>query len=68
TATLYIWMRVPDGWDSERFASFLLEECGVSFAPGSFFGRGGEGYVRISITSPKERIAEAMERLSHLKL
>jgi len=66
-ATLYIWMRVPSGWDSEGFASFLLEECGVSFAPGSFFGRGGDGYVRISLTTPEERIAEAIGRMAELR-
>lgn len=60
-------MRVPDGWDSEGFASFLLEECGVSFAPGSFFGRGGEGYVCISLTTPEERIAEAIGRMDKFR-
>jgi len=63
-ATLYIWLRVPAGWDSVGFAIFLLEECGVSIAPGSFFGENGEGYVRISLTTPKERIAEAIERMN----
>ena len=67
-ATLYLWAQIPAGQDSEGLATKLLNEAGVSVAPGSFFGDAGEGYVRISITSPKERIAEAMERLSHLKL
>ena len=67
-ATLYLWAQIPAGQDSEGLATKLLNEAGVSVAPGSFFGDVGEGYVRISITSPKERIAEAMERLSHLKL
>jgi len=62
-ATLYIWLRVPAGWNSEGFAILLLEECGVSVAPGSFFGERGEGYMRISLTTSKERIAEAFERI-----
>ncbi len=66
-ATLYLWAQIPAGQNSEGLATKLLNEAGVSVAPGSFFGDVGEGYVRISITSPKERIAEAMERLSHLK-
>jgi LL-diaminopimelate aminotransferase len=62
-ATLYAWARVRAGWDSERFALALLERTGVSVSPGSFFGPGGEGYVRVSATAPTVRIREAMERL-----
>ena len=62
-ATFYIWARVPDGRSSEEFATTLLENAGVSIAPGSFFGENGEGYVRISLTAPEPRIAEAMDRL-----
>ncbi len=62
-ASLYLWVRIPAGYDSEGFATMLLDEAGVSVAPGSFFGRGGEGDVRISITAPDDRIAAAMDRL-----
>jgi len=62
-ATLYIWTRVPEGWDSEGFATVLLEKAGVAVAPGSFFGERGEGYIRISLTSPEPRIAEAVDRI-----
>jgi len=65
-ATLYLWARIPEGYDSEGFATKLLNEAGVSVAPGSFFGEGGEGYVRISLTAPDARIAEAMDRLGGL--
>ena len=65
-ATPYIWARVPSGWGSEAFALALLGETGVSIAPGSFFGPGGEGYVRISATVPTERIREATERLRRM--
>jgi LL-diaminopimelate aminotransferase len=62
-ATLYVWARVPPGWaSSEEFALALLEQTGVSVAPGSFFGPAGEGYVRLSVTAPTERVREAMER------
>jgi LL-diaminopimelate aminotransferase len=62
-ATLYLWAHVPPGWRSEEFALALLEETGVSLSPGTFFGPGGEGYVRISVTAPTQRVQEAMERL-----
>jgi len=62
-ATLYVWVRAPQGWGSEQFALALLEQTGVSLSPGPFFGPAGEGYVRVSVTAPTERVREAMERL-----
>jgi LL-diaminopimelate aminotransferase len=63
-ATLYAWARIPGpGWTSETFALELLKRTGVALAPGSFFGPGGEGYVRISVTARTARVQEAMERL-----
>ena len=62
-ATLYVWAQVPPGWTSEAFALALLEQTGVAIVPGSFFGPGGEGYVRVSVTAPTARIREAVERL-----
>ncbi len=67
-ATLYAWARVPSGWESEPFALALLEQTGVAFAPGPFFGPSGEGYVRISVTAPTERVQEAMVRLQRIIL
>jgi len=70
-ATLYVWARIPEpgegqvpsGWTSETFALALLERTGVAVIPGSFFGPGGEGYVRVSVTAPTPRVREAMQRL-----
>jgi LL-diaminopimelate aminotransferase len=62
-ATLYVWAPIPPGWTSEGFGLKLLGETGVAVAPGSFFGRGGAGYVRISVTAPTARLREAMARL-----
>lgn len=63
-ASLYVWAEIPNGYDdSVNFAAATLEHSGVSFTPGTVFGPGGEGYVRISITAPEERIEQAMERL-----
>jgi len=63
SATFYIWTRVPEGWNSEGFATALIERAGVSVAPGSFFGKNGQGYIRISLTSSEPRIAEAVDRI-----
>jgi aspartate/methionine/tyrosine aminotransferase len=44
-----MWMRIPDGEDAEAFALRLLDERGITFAPGPFFGSGGAGHVRIAL-------------------
>ncbi len=65
-AALYIWASVPPGETSEPFALALLNQTGVAVAPGSFFGPAGEGYVRLSVTAPTDRIREAVARLQCL--
>ena len=44
-ASFYLWVTVPD---DEAYALRLLEE-GIVVAPGSSFGAGGEGYVRVAL-------------------
>ncbi len=62
-ATIYIWIRVPEGYTSNSFADMVLDKCGVVVPPGSGYGPSGEGFVRISLTAPDERISEALERI-----
>jgi LL-diaminopimelate aminotransferase len=67
-ATFYVWIRVPEkaaaeGLDSIRFAALLLEKTNIVATPGVGFGESGEGYIRMALTVPKERIEEAIERL-----
>jgi LL-diaminopimelate aminotransferase len=62
-AGLYIWAAVPRGSTSRAFADWLFEKTGVYVTPGSNFGPTGEGYVRISITAPDERIEAALTRM-----
>ena len=56
------------GWTSESFARALLEKTGIAVAPGSFFGAGGEGYIRVSATAPTAQIREAKDRLEACEL
>lgn len=63
-ASLYIWARVPDGYTSLEFATSLLEEAGVVVTPGTSYGKHGEGYIRLSLTIPDERLEEALTRLT----
>lgn len=61
--TIYVWAPVPAGHTSASFAELVLEEAGVVVSPGSMYGAGGEGFFRISLTTPDERLAEALERM-----
>jgi LL-diaminopimelate aminotransferase len=62
-ASLYIWAQIPDGQSSIQFASSLLDEAGIVVTPGIGYGKHGEGYVRISLTVPDQRLDEALARL-----
>ncbi len=62
-ATIYVWAPVPDGHTSASFAERVLEEAAVVVSPGSMYGPSGEGFFRISLTTPDDRIAEAMTRI-----
>jgi len=47
----------------EIFAAFLLKEAGVVTAPGSGFGKTGEGHLRISYSISHEQVKEGMDRI-----
>ena len=61
--TIYVWAPVPEGHSSTSFAEMVLEEAAVVISPGSMYGRGGEGFFRISLTTPDDRLVEALERM-----
>jgi len=63
-ATFYVWFEVPTGYTSASFASLLLEKSGIVATPGNGFGAPGEGYVRMALTVSKERLAEAVDRIT----
>ena len=61
--TIYVWAPVPKGHTSTSFAELVLEEAAVVVSPGSMYGRSGEGFFRISLTTPDARLTEALERM-----
>ena len=61
--TIYIWAPVPKGHTSTSFAELVLEEAAVVVSPGSMYGPSGEGFFRISLTTPDPLLTEALERL-----
>jgi LL-diaminopimelate aminotransferase len=62
-ATLYVWAKQPDGVSSAEYAERLIEECSVVVTPGRGYGEQGEGYIRLSVTTPDDRLEEGLARL-----
>ena len=59
---------MPRGQTAAGFAMRCLTEAGVVVTPGNGFGEAGEGYIRLTLCSPTERLREAVERLRGLGL
>ena len=63
SATFYVWIAVPRPHSSAGFAKQLLEKTGIVATPGNGFGDAGEGYVRMTLCLPEDRLREAAERI-----
>ncbi|HJW76577.1 MAG TPA: aminotransferase class I/II-fold pyridoxal phosphate-dependent enzyme, partial [Thermoleophilia bacterium] len=61
--TIYLWVPVPEGHTSASFTEQILEQADVIVSPGAAYGPSGEGYVRLSLTLPDERLQEAVRRI-----
>jgi LL-diaminopimelate aminotransferase len=61
--TIYVWAPVPESHTSTSFCELVLKEAAVVVSPGSMYGPSGEGFFRIALTTPDERIEEAVERM-----
>jgi LL-diaminopimelate aminotransferase len=65
--TIYIWAPIPDGFESSAaYCEHVLEQAAVIISPGGAYGASGEGYFRISLTTPDDRLLEAVERIRRL--
>src|SRR5947209_1263020 len=65
--TIYIWAPVPEGFESAAaYCEHVLEQTGVVISPGGAYGPNGEGFFRISLTTPDDRLLEAVDRLRKL--
>ncbi|MBW4496045.1 MAG: pyridoxal phosphate-dependent aminotransferase [Oscillatoria princeps RMCB-10] len=62
-ATLYVWVPVPAGYTSTEFVTLLLDKCGIMVPPGNGYGAAGEGFFRIALTVPDERMREGIQRM-----
>lgn len=65
--TIYVWAPVPAGYESAAaYCEHVLEETGVVISPGGAYGASGEGFFRIALTAPDDRIVEAVRRIQAL--
>ena len=65
--TIYIWAPIPPGFQSAaEYCEHVLEHAAVVISPGGAYGRSGEGFFRISLTTPDDQLLEAVARLRRL--
>jgi LL-diaminopimelate aminotransferase len=67
-ASLYVWAPVPEGYTSAEFAARLLEDIDIVVTPGSSYGIYGEGYIRLSLTTPDEQVEKGCQRLESWRI
>jgi LL-diaminopimelate aminotransferase len=66
--TIYVWAPVPAGFGSAAaYCEHVLEQAAVVISPGDAYGPSGAGFFRISLTTPEDRLLEAVERIRSLK-
>jgi LL-diaminopimelate aminotransferase len=67
-STIYVWAPIPGGFSSsEAYCEHVLERAAVVLSPGAIYGPAGEGWFRISLTTPDDSLLEAVKRLGKLK-
>ena len=61
----YIFAKIPAGLeqDDTKFIYDLAEKGRVAVVAGSFFAKGGEGYIRLSYATSMDNIKEGLKRL-----
>ncbi len=67
-ATMYLWVKTPVGQGSTEFALDVLQNTGVVVTPGNAFGEAGEGYVRVSLITDCDRLAEVLRRFQEARI
>ena len=65
--TIYVWAPIPAGFESAAaYCEHVLEQAAVVVSPGGAYGASGEGFFRISLTTPDDRLVEAVRRIRKL--
>lgn len=64
--TMYVWLRIPEGYTSQEFSNKLLEEKNIVVSPGDSFGKHGEGFIRVALVADESLIIEAGEAIGSM--
>jgi LL-diaminopimelate aminotransferase len=65
--TIYVWAPVPGAFaTAAAYCEHVLEQAAVVISPGGAYGPNGEGFFRISLTTPDDRLLEAVQRIRAL--
>lgn len=68
-ASMFLWAKLPaqfSSLSSFEFCRKMIDKAGVVMSPGSSFGKGGEGFVRISLIHDEERMRQAILSLKQV--
>jgi LL-diaminopimelate aminotransferase len=66
---MFVWAKIPPAYaDGYALSDRVLHGAGVFITPGGIFGPAGEGYVRVSLCSTKERLQESIDRIQKEKI
>lgn len=64
-ATMFVWPKLPAGYtDSAAFAMELVDKTGMLVTPGSAFGPGGEGHVRMALVRTEDEIRACIKAVA----
>jgi LL-diaminopimelate aminotransferase len=66
--SIFVWAKIPYGFDSANMANLLIEQMGIVTTPGAGLGPTGEGYLRFSLIEDNERLKETVQRMRSLEL
>ena len=61
---MFVWAKLLNGVDSEKFTDNLLNDKHIFVAPGTVFGSNGKGYVRFSLCADENIINDAIKKIS----
>lgn len=61
---MFVWAKIPEQYkDGFEMSDAILYDANVFITPGGIFGSAGNGFIRVSLCSPEEKLQEAMERV-----
>jgi aspartate/methionine/tyrosine aminotransferase len=66
-AGMFVWAATPSYYDSGyQLSDEVLQQANVFITPGGIFGTNGNGYIRVSLCSPVEKISNAITRIKQI--